>query len=161
LISAHRAGKAEVAFVAVSGSERQPGDRYLDSFGEFEARLERLREDDIPLLLGIAHIDISYLDHAVIADEECDLEERIHNVLFPSIAFSYLDFKKRATAATGNILTDKKWRNRWCDRQMMWAHISNSRDVFVTSDKNFKKIERAAGFKTVKVRTPKEAVALL
>ncbi|WP_156414957.1 hypothetical protein [Phaeobacter sp. CECT 5382] len=161
LISAHRAGKAEVAFVAVSASERQPGDRYLDSFREFEARLKELDIDDIPLLLGMAYIDISYLDHAVFADEECDLEERIHNVLFPSVAFSYSDFKRLAPEATGDILTDKKWRNRWCDRQMMWAHVSNSRDVFVTSDNNFKKIERTESFEGVKVRTPEEAVALL
>ncbi|UWQ62918.1 hypothetical protein K3723_01040 [Leisingera caerulea] len=161
LISAHRTGKAEVAFVAVSASERQPGDRYLDSFCEFEARLKKLNVDDIPLLLGIAYFDISYWDNAVFADEECDLEERIHNVLFPTVAFSYSDFKRLTPEATGDILTDKKWRNRWCDRQMMWAHVSNERDIFVSSDKNFKKIERAAGFESVKVRSPKEAVKLL
>lgn len=157
LISAHRAGKAEVAFVAVSAAERQPGDRYLDSFCEFEARLKKLNVDDIPLLLGIAYFDISYWDQTVIADEECDLEERIHDVLFPTVAFNHSDFKRRTPEATGDILVDKKWRNRWCDRQMMWAHISNEREIFVTSDSNFKKIDGAAGFGSVSVRTPEEA----
>ncbi|WP_411351980.1 hypothetical protein PNH50_01090 [Leisingera aquaemixtae] len=161
LISAHRVGKAEVAFVAVSASERQPEDRYLDSFCDFEARLKKLKVDDIPLLLGIAYSDISYWDHAVVSDEECDLEERIHNILFPTVAFNYSDFKRLTPEATGDVLADKKWRNRWCDRQMMWAHITNGRDIFVTSDSNFRKIDGAEGFEAVRVRTPEEAVNCL
>lgn len=82
--------------MAVSASERQPGDKYLDSFREFEARMKELKIDDIPLLLGMAYFDISYLDHAVFADEESDLEERIHKILFPNVAFSYSDFKRQA-----------------------------------------------------------------
>ncbi len=161
LIRAHRAGKCEVAFVAVSASERQPGDRYLETFAEFEARLRKLKIEDIPTILGMAYWDISYLEHAVLADETCDLEERIHGVLFPTTPFKYSDFTAANETSTGDIKTDRAWRNKWCDRQMIWAHISNTRDVFVTSDTNFDKIVGTTGFEIVRVMRPVEAAALL
>lgn len=164
LAQAHANAKADVAIVAVSASERQQGDRYLDSYNDFHERLEALGMDHLSELQGIAYVGISYWDHALSASAEMSArEEAIHNVLFPNISFYWADF----AASVGidvNAIDDRKaqrWRNAFCDRQMFWAHDHADRDVFVTSDANFLKMEKAKDFPRARVMKPSEAVKLI
>ena len=67
-------------------------------------------------------------------------ERQFHEALFSNINFKSSDYIERMSPSSDDELDKyrKKWRNAWCDRQMIWAHEHHKRDVFVTSDKNFK-----------------------
>lgn len=164
LARAHAEGKADVAIAAVSASERQQGDIYLDSYNVFRERLEALGLGHLTEIRGIAYWGISYWDQALYpTDEMSAREEIIHRVLFPSIPFFWADF-----AALANIAVDaikdtkgKRWRNAFCDRQMFWAHDHAGRDVFVTSDANFIKLASHQDFPKAHIMTPSEAIRSL
>lgn len=164
IIAAHRDGTADTAFVAVSASERQKGDYYLQTFETFLQRLISLGVQDIPHILGMAYWGLSYWDRALYPSPEASERERqIHEFLFPSLSFDFVDFAASNGIAAGDVLSPKakKWRNAWCDRQMLWAHDFHARDVFVTSDRNFRKLAGSVGFENLRVHTPEEAVVLL
>ncbi len=165
LIASHRRQKIEVAFVAVSASERQKGDKYLDTYRDFLNRLEKLKISDIPQLEGLAYWDLSYWDHALWASPEDDeLEQKIHQTLFPRIPFLFSDAvsSQTVTSETASSKLYSKWRNAWCDRQMIWAHIHHERDFFVTRDGNFaKKLRKCQRFQELKIVTPEIAVSQL
>ena len=38
-----------------------------------------------------------------------------------------------------NSQRGRKWLNKMCDVQSMWCHIHNGNDLFVTTDRNFRK----------------------
>ncbi|MEO9337216.1 hypothetical protein ABFT80_07255 [Mesorhizobium sp. SB112] len=160
LAKAHAEGKADVAFVAVSASERQPGDRYLDSYSDFHGRLEALGLDHLTELKGIAYMDISYWDHSMWgSDEMTAREEAIHRVLFPNIAFRWTDFATSLKIDVNAIKDEKskRWRNAFCDRQMFWAHDHGKRDIFVTSDANFQRLAGHTDFPNAVIFSPREA----
>lgn len=164
IIRAHRDGQVSAAFVAVSASERQRSDCFLPTYEHFLGRLRALGVADIPQIKGMAYWDISYWDHALSPSENDKLRERhIHDVLFPNIEFNFADFIRTVGIDSTDTLSRKarKWRNAWCDRQMIWAHDFHSRDVFVTSDQNFKKLVGRVGFETIAVCTPEEAAKAL
>ena len=164
LAAAHRSGFANIALVAVSASEQQLDYRYMANYEEFTQRVGRLDMSHLPVLKAIAYRDISFWDQALWADEAMVAREKqIHAVLFPTISFSWPE-----VAAANSINPSeadrkiyKKWRNSFCDRQMFWAHDHNRRDVFVSSDKNFKKLVGAAGFPAALVCNPEEAAAMI
>lgn len=164
IIAAHRNGQADAAFVAVSASERQKGDFYLPTYKTFVQRLTSLGVQDIPQILGMAHVGLSYIGRALISGREGTAREKqIHSALFPNMGFDFADFAASNKIAAGDVLSPKakKWRNAWCDRQMLWAHDFHARDVFVTSDRNFRKLAGSVGFQNLRVHTPEEAVVLL
>lgn len=165
LADAHRDGKADVAVVAVSASERQQGDRYLDSYNEFRDRLRSVGLDRLTEIKGLAYFGISYWDHALWSGNELEAREQaIHEILFPGIPFRWMDFAtgKGLDPKTDIKSTDaKKWRNAFCDRQMYWSHDHHKRDVFVSGDGNYRKLLTASIFAGTRIMTPAEAVALL
>ncbi|WP_209835305.1 hypothetical protein [Ruegeria sp. HKCCE3926] len=165
IVAAHREGHCDAAFVAVSASERQEGDSYLNSYREFEERLAKSGFNDIPHILGMAYFDISYFDHALIAGADMvERERQFHEALFANIDFKSSEYIERVSPCSDDMLNKyrKKWRNAWCDRQMIWAHEHHKRDVFVTSDKNFdKKLSGKLGFEHLKICSPDEAAAML
>ncbi|MCA0271221.1 MAG: hypothetical protein LCH69_04035 [Proteobacteria bacterium] len=164
IIAAHRNGQADAAFVAVSASERQKGDFYLPTYKTFVQRLASLGVQDIPQILGMAYWGLSYWDRALHPSPEATERERqIHKFLFPSLSFDFADFADSNNIAAGDVLSPKakKWRNAWCDRQMLWAHDFHARDVFVTNDRNFLKLAGSVSFENLRVHTPEEAVVLL
>ena len=55
----------------------------------------------------------------------------------------------------------KKWRNAWCDRQMIWAHEHHKREFFVTSDNNFFRMNGHQDFLDITVIKPIDAVSML
>lgn len=164
LTSAHMEGAIEVALTAVSASERQRGDRYISNFTEFSERVAKLGLGRLPVVQGMAYFDISFFEHAVWSGDEMVLRERqIHGVLFPTIPFSWPNYAERAGLSVEQIgsATGKKWRNAFCDRQMYWAHDHADRDIFVTSDRNFRKLEGAEGFPRAEIRSPRQAAQMV
>lgn len=159
-------GRSEVALVSVSASERQIGDAYLDTYDEFRNRLAALHIEHLEVLRTIAYWDISFWDIGLFGgDAEMVARERlIHETLFPNIPFSWSDFAGRAGISSESVrVTEaKRWRNAFCDRQMFWAHDHHRRDVFVTSDGNFReRLNRSPDFSSARIATPEEAVRLL
>ena len=71
LAAAHARGEADVALVAVSASERQPGDTYLPRYEDFQGRVARPGLGHLPVLLGMAYFDMSYWDHAAVVISTC------------------------------------------------------------------------------------------
>ncbi len=168
LIKGHREKRCHAAFVAVSASERQIDDYFLNSFRDFEARLAKLNLDDIPHILGMAYNDISFIDHALIPGGDMIAREmEFHEALFPNISFT--SPRNRSTKSTISDEEDraserewKRWRNAWCDRQMIWSHEHHNRDVFVTRDGNYnKKLTNRTGFEHLTICSPKVAAAKL
>ncbi len=164
IVEAHRSHIVDAAFIAVSASERQKGDCFLPAYLDFMDRLKRIGLEDIPQIQGTGYYGLSYWDHALYADAEAQEREReIHNVLFPNIEFAIGDFAKSKGLENVDVSSPElfKWRNAWCDRQMIWSHDHFARDVCVSSDRNFKKLNRSANFEDVIVCNPKEAAEMV
>lgn len=140
LADAHLSGKANVAIVAISASEKQSEKTYLNDFGTFQKRLSRLKLDHLEIVLPMAYWDIAFWGHALWTDDTMREKEReIHSVLFSNVEFDWQDYcRKRSLDPNASPSGD--WRNRKCDVQAIWSHIHHSRDVFITSDRNFHKL---------------------
>ncbi len=159
-------GRAHVAVVSVSASERQPGDAYLENYSDFKARLATLQLEHLEILPTITYWDIGFWGVGLFGgtSEMVARERLIHETLFPTIPFSWPDFATLVGISSDSIRVPeaRRWRNAFCDRQMFWAHDHNRRDVFVTSDDNFRKrLSQAQDFKDSRIATPDEAVRLL
>jgi hypothetical protein len=132
LADAHTAGRADVAVVAMSASEKQRGGYYLRNFAEFRDRLVSLGLGHLNVILPMGYWGISFWGHCLWPDDATKkLEHEIHSILFPAVQF----------LPPPNPPTDT-WRNRKCDVQAIWSHIHHKRDVFVTSDCNFHKADK-------------------
>ena len=161
LAAHHRSGTADVAIAASSASERQQAGTFLSSFADFELRLAKLGLADLPVLLPLMRWDMGFWDRGVWAsDEEAERERKIHNTMFPSSPS-----ESAAYAAANNAdpedLTSKeyaKWRNQILDAQAYWTHIFNKRDIFVTSDREFRRFEGDPQYPSVAVASPDDAV---
>jgi hypothetical protein len=161
LVDAADKGLADVAMVASSASERQPGGVYLKTFTSFRDRMHELGFGSIKMLMPIAKWDLSFWDHAIRPSEpQMQREQLIFETLFPDTPYSWQEY----AAANGleieqiNDARAFKWRNRLCDAQAFWAHDDNGRTVFVTSDGRFKKrLSRKREFLTSMIATPMEA----
>ena len=164
LVDAHSRMAANVALVMVSASERQRGDTYLNTYAAFHERVTRLGLGELQQIQGLAYYGLCYWDHALWASEDCVVREKaIHATLFPDIAFNWPDFALshgQSPEDTTNRLY-KKWRNAWCDRQMAWSHDHHSRDVFVSSDRNFERLDKSPDFPSFRTMIPELAVSLI
>jgi hypothetical protein len=166
LSDASAEGRAHVAVVSVSASERQPGDAYLENFGEFKSRLAALKLEHLEVLPTITYWGIGFWGVGLFGGtpEMTARERLIHETLFPTIPFAWSDFAASVgvSSETIKIPEAKRWRNAFCDRQMFWAHDHNSRDVFVTSDENFRKrLGQSQEFSNARIAAPDHAVKLL
>jgi hypothetical protein len=166
LVTAHQKGLADVAVVAIMASERQRAGGYLENFPEFSARLDMLGMSSLGLCLPLGYFDICFWNHCIWSgDEQVQAEEQIHNVLFPDVEYKFADFcaKRGLDPTSAPKERTGKWRNAKCDVQALWSHINAKRDVFVTSDKNFLGVKRAAliGLGAGRIETPELAVTLL
>jgi hypothetical protein len=161
LIDAADKGFADVAMVASSASELQPGRQYLKTFASFRDRMQELGFGSIKLLMPIAYFDLSFWDHAIMPSQpQMQRERLIFETLFPGTPYNWLEY----AAATGLDIEQIdnprafKWRNRLCDAQAFWAHDDNQRDVFVTGDERFKKqLSTKSEFRTSTIATAIEA----
>ncbi|MBT9446479.1 MAG: hypothetical protein IV086_12330 [Hyphomonadaceae bacterium] len=159
-------GHAQVAVVSVSASERQPGDSYLESYEDFKARLATVRLEHLEILPTISCWDIGFWGVGLFGGttEMVARERLVHETLFPTIPFSWQDFAALTgiSPQTIRLPEARRWRNAFCDRQMFWAHDHNRRDIFVTSDDNFRKrLSQSPAFSNARIATPDEAVQFL
>ncbi|WP_425045019.1 hypothetical protein [Primorskyibacter sp. S87] len=137
----------------------------MKSYQDFEDRLAKSGFSDIPHILGMAYLGISYFDRALIeGDNMVESERQFHEALFANIDFNSSKYVASVSPCSDDELNKyrKKWRNAWCDGQMIRAHEHHKRDVFVTSDKIFeKKLTGKSGFEHLKICSPDEAAAML
>lgn len=112
LISGYREGRCDVAFVAVSASERQKGDYYLPTFENFSARLFKLGLSDVSHILGMSYIDMGYIGHALIVNEDMlGREKQFHEALFPNIDFNAAEYFERMSPISDGQATKISGRN--------------------------------------------------
>jgi len=125
---------------AIAASENQRGGRLHTNFAHFQQFLADIGCQRCELLCPMAYSDISFLDYAILSDDEmATLERRIHGILFPNIPFGYSEYCERFGLDSDAGAVDRKWRRAKCDVQAMWCHIYYNGDVFVTQDNNFHK----------------------
>lgn len=161
LIEAARCGDADIAMLASSACEHQPGGAHLNRFADFQKRLIAIGLGDIALLRPIARHGFSFHGFAIMSDEAAVQRERlIFKTLFPTTPVRWLDY-----AATHGL--DKKdlhsagawkWRNRLGAAQAFWSHENAERDVFVTTDENLARLPNKAEFADAVIMTPAQAV---
>lgn len=166
LVDAHAAGRADVAVVAVSGTERQKDGGFLEHYAQFRERLDRLGLGGINELHPIAHWGVGFYGHGYYGgtDEMRALESAIQAVLHPHIPISYTEFCEARDIDPSLRPRHHRWRNALCDVQILWSHIHNGRCCFVTSDGDFFKESKLPELERLGVRSllkPESAVQLL
>jgi hypothetical protein len=88
LADAHTAGRADVAVVAMSASEKQRGGHYIHDFTEFRNHLVSLGLGHLNVILPMMYWDISFWGHCLWSDDAMvKLEHEIHLILFPTMQF--------------------------------------------------------------------------
>jgi len=65
LVESHRTGKASVALVAISASERQKTSKHLESFSEFQSRIKRLGLHQLDMLTPMVYFDVTFCDYCL------------------------------------------------------------------------------------------------
>jgi hypothetical protein len=163
LITFHDAKKINLRVVAISASERKRDGTYAANFSEFKQKIATVGVEHVDILKPIAYLGMAYLDWCYPSGGQATvLERKIHEILFPSIEFDYLDYRHRFDIDLTSDEIDPKWRNAKCDVLAMWSHIRFYGDVFVTSDKNFhkqRKKEQLIALGAGNILTPQEAVS--
>jgi hypothetical protein len=111
LANAHAQGRADVAVVAMSVSEKQQGNRYIQDFAEFQARLANLGLAHLKMLEPMCYFDITFHDYCLWSgDDMLTLEKQVHNILFPNVEFEWNDFC-RANGLDPSQSPSGRWRN--------------------------------------------------
>ncbi len=164
LLNAARQGIASVCLVASSASERQRSGEFLTGIHAFHQRVDSLGFGGIELLRPLMRWDIGFWDNGLWAsDESIAREEAIFSTLFPSSPYHWADYAEmkgwRPEDQSGSIYN--RWRNQILDAQAYWAHQFAERDVFVTSDRCFRKLNGHADFPRADVREPADAASLI
>ena len=165
LAEAHAAGRADVAVVAMSASEKQQGGHYIRNFAEFSGRLDSLGLGHLNVILPMAYFGISFWDRCLWADDTMTkLEHQIHLALFPTMQFLWQNYCRANGIDPSDNSPNGKWRNCKCDVQAVWSHINRERDVFVTSDRNFHKTDKKRALIALgagRIEDPRSALLLL
>jgi hypothetical protein len=68
LAHAHSLGKADVAVVAISASEKQKSGHYIQNFTEFRDRLASLGLNHLRIIRPMAYFDISFWDYCLLSE---------------------------------------------------------------------------------------------
>jgi hypothetical protein len=130
--------------------------------------MDRLAAHDmahLKILMPIMRWDIGFWDYAHFADEDMERREReIFTTLFPSSALEWAN----DVEVRGGDINDvegkffNRWKNKIIDTRIFEAHLRSERDVFVTSDGNFRqKLSGHKSYRGLKICTPSEALALI
>ena len=107
LADAHAAGKADVAAVAISASEKQSGGGSIENFVEFRRRMEALGLAHLDGLAPMAYHDVTFMDWSLWSDNSMqELERKIHEALFPNVEFIWQDYCR-----ANNLAETCGWRN--------------------------------------------------
>ena len=128
LMRAWKSGRVDLAVVAVSASENQPGGVASHNFSVFEAKLDNVGLAGVHHLLPLAIWDVFYWDHALWSSPEMDaLASQIRGILFPGIT----------AVPPANIDENSDWRNHMCDVLVAWSCIHHGWECLVSRDKKF------------------------
>jgi hypothetical protein len=133
MIEDYRNGNIDLAVVAISASENQKGGKPSDTFEAFENKLKGAGLEGVNIILPMGYWDVAYWDH-FIWDGDTELEQKIHNILFPGTPIEN---------PANEGFSERKWRNNKCDVQVAWSHAYHRRDVLVTSDGNYHENKQA------------------
>lgn len=162
LISFHDAQAINLRVVAISASERKSDGTYPLSFNEFKQKIEAAGLGHVEILPTLAYPGMAYPDWCYpTGGEPGSLERKIHEILFPTIDFDNLDYRARVLIDPASDTGDPKWRNAKCDVLVLWSHIHFNGEVFVTSDKNFRKQSKKGRLIAIgagNILTPQDAV---
>lgn len=165
LIQMHNDGRINLRVVAISASERKPDGTYASNFAEFQQKIAAVGLGQTDVLKPIGYFGISYWDWCLWANEKMlGLEQKVHEILFPEIEFSYKEFCKKRGLDPDNGTMDRRWRNAKCDVLALWSHIWHGDGIFVTSDDNFHKEAKKSDLVALsagEIMRPEEAVARL
>jgi len=164
LLVAHRRGRADVALAASSASERQRGNYFLNNIAEFDARRRELGFGELELLPTIVRNDVSFFGHSLYANDTMMARENlIYSVLAPGSEVEWVSYAEANGVDPSDQLSAAhfRWRNKMLDAQAFWAHEHARRDVFVTSDARFRKLNGHPQFPGASVKDPPEALALI
>lgn len=90
-------------------------------------------------------------------------EEEIYLAMFPASPYEWADYARDRGVGASDIASSAflRWRNQILDAQAYWAHENVGRELFVTSDGRFKKLQELTSFPDASIKTPEEAVAIL
>lgn len=161
----HKQGTASVALVAISASEKQKPLRSITNFEQFIDRVSKLCLGHLEIIEPMAYWDVSFWDHGLWSDDSMVAAERqIHEILFPNIEFDWKAYCSARGLDVNARHLDDKWRNAKCDVQAFWSHMHWQRDVFVTSDKNFRaasKKQKLIALAGGAIETPETAAGLV
>lgn len=120
----------ECFVVNIGASEQLKAGGVSNDYTLFESQLEAIALANLPRLMPMMLLDVTFYDRCVYADDVgIQLAKDIEATLFPKTQPTELD-------------SDKKRRNRLCDIHALWCHIRNENDVFLTTDKNFTKASK-------------------
>ena len=152
IIDAWRNSRVNLAVVAVSASENQPGGRVNETYNQFQEKLAVVGLAGVEELLPLAYWNVFYWDHALWSSKEMEeLEAKIRDALFPGIQTEAPSSEKEA----------RVWRNKLCDVLVAWSHAYHKWDVLVTRDENFhKKKESLMQLGVERVMSPAEAAEI-
>ena len=163
ILRAAKDGSVDVAMVASSASERQKDNTFLTNFQHFEQRRKSLGFGHLPLLYPLLRWDIGFWENALwSSDTAAARENLIYQILFPNSPIEWPDYaaQKAVQSDDVNSRAYRRWRNQILDAQAYWAHDFNDRDVFVTSDRRFRKLEESPHFPKARILEPYQGVHL-
>jgi hypothetical protein len=129
----HRGNKIKLGVVAVMSADKKIDGRPINNFSQFKKWVKKIGLKNIEIISTLAYNNnkMSFYNSGFLysGPELKKLERRIHKILFPELPFE----------RPQSNLEIKKWRGKKIDVLMMWGHIWNKRDYFITRDKNFLK----------------------
>lgn len=162
LMSLHDASTVHLRVVAISASERKLDGTYALSFNEFKQKIAAVGLGQVEILPTLAYPGMAFPDWCYPTGMETTIfERRIHEVLFPTLEFSYLEYRNRLGIDPTSDNIDPKWRNKKCDVLALWSHIRFQGDIFVTSDGNFHSVSKKGQLTSLgagSILTPQEAI---
>jgi len=133
LIRLHERQVLTLRVVAIGASERHPDGMFAADFAEFAERLACLGLNGVEILEPVFRFGLTFDGWSLWPDAELEqLEQRIHQALFPRIDFLWGQFLRRRGGDTARDVLHARWRQARCDVLTMWAHLRYGGDIFVT-----------------------------
>ncbi len=162
LISLHDAKTINLCVVAISASERKRDRTYPTNFGEFQQKIAAVGLGHVEILLPIAYPGMAFADWCYPGGGEATaLERKLHEILFPEIEYDYREYHSHNGIDLRSETAESTRRNAKCDVLALLSHIRFNGDIFVTSDRNFRKIQKKGQLIALgagEILTPQQAV---
>ncbi len=165
IVNANNVGRVTIAVLGISASERTSGGGYITDISEFHERLKSIDLQELKVLKPVGVWGVTFWNWAVYSSAEDQiLRHKIHSIMFPGDEPSWqalaVSFGEELSNQLSNLY--RKWRNRHCDVQGLWAHINDTRDIFVTSDKHFlNRLNELKALGSKEILSPDEALMRL